>query len=263
MDVKKTCIAVALVVSGAAYGKPLAYPGVTNGADDVVDSAIDSGISVGNAATTSYAGSVLETMREMLKNSSTPEAAILPDYLGKSLKWGGASVSGWKAWTEWKNGAGWEALYQALKAGSGFIPKSTGILGFKLFLLQMGMEVAHLAGECTAHIVWGLKKLSDKKPMNAKHAKTAPESGQKSRVHGIDGYQEKESDGQCCSCKDPAPNITLPPFAPGWARCDKCNKFIGVVMMDKNGDVYVSGGNRVANEMVKDMVKKVRGKGKK
>lgn len=74
--------------------------------------------------------------------------------------------------------------------------------------------------------------------------------------------QEKKSDSSSCSCKDPSPNVTVAGRT-GWARCDKCNKLIGAVTVDKNGEVHVAGTNQVANEMVKDMVKKILTKDKK
>ena len=138
---------------------------------------------------------------------------------------------------------------------------------------EEGLSVPGFVNDASFH--WGSK---ENRPFRSpgdlemvwKDAKAEKEKQQRtakafasSAVGSLKCWCKMKSDSQSCSCKDPAPNITLPPFAPGWARCDKCNKFIGVVTMDKNGDVYVSGGNRVANEMVKDMVKKVRGKGKK
>ena len=72
----------------------------------------------------------------------------------------------------------------------------------------------------------------------------------------------KKSDSQSCSCKDPSPNITVAGRT-GWASCDKCNKLIGAVTVDKNGEVHVAGRNQVANEMVKDMVKEMLAKDKK
>lgn len=72
----------------------------------------------------------------------------------------------------------------------------------------------------------------------------------------------KKSDGQSCSCKDPSPNVTVAGRT-GWASCDKCNKLIGAVTVDKNGEVHVASRNQVANEMVKDMVKEMLAKDKK
>lgn len=184
MSEKRICLAIALLVYATAHGKPLAYPGVAGDDGNIVDSAIDAGISTATAAATSYAGSVLETAQKVLENSSTPDAAILPDYLGKGLKWGGAAVSAGKAYTAWKNGNGCEAMYQALKGLAGFIP------GFRGFLWQLGLEAAHLGGECIAGIVI---KLSDRNPVNIKQAKAAPKSWQTSKANGSTGVRQDDA----------------------------------------------------------------------
>lgn len=77
-----------------------------------------------------------------------------------------------------------------------------------------------------------------------------------------DKQQGERSDNHSCSCKNPSPNVTVGGRT-GWASCDKCNKLIGAVTVDKNGEVRVAGRNQVANEMVKDMVKEMLAKDKK
>lgn len=77
-----------------------------------------------------------------------------------------------------------------------------------------------------------------------------------------DKQQVERSDNHSCSCKNPSPNVTVGGRT-GWASCNKCNKLIGAVTVDKNGEVRVTGRNQVANEMVKDMVKKTLAKDKK
>ena len=65
---------------------------------------------------------------------------------------------------------------------------------------------------------------------------------------------QSTSDDSCCMCQVPEPNITVPPAGPGWAKCQKCGKMIGTVIV-QDGKVSVVGKNPVANEMVERMVK--------
>ena len=71
------------------------------------------------------------------------------------------------------------------------------------------------------------------------------------------GMLEKVKNNPCCTCYDPDPNITIPATGAGWAKCKKCGKLIGTVMV-RNGNVSVMSKNPVAREKVERMIKEAK-----